>query len=329
MRRRDFITLLGGAAAAWPMAVRAQQEGRVRRVGMLMAAPDSDLEWRSWVAALRDGLRKLGWVEGRNLRMEVRWAADDAERMQAYAAELVGMMPDAIFAAGIAPLAVLQRATRTIPLVFAGATDPTVAGLVTSRARPGGNITGFTTYEPAIAVKWLELLKQIAPHVTRVGFIYDPKNPAWSVYLRAIEAGAPSFGITVWKAAVRDAAEIEPTLDEFARGPDVGLIMLPSPVINVHRKSIIAFAAQRRVPAVYPFRLFVTDGGLTSYGVSIIDQYRSAAVYLDRILKGEKPEDLPVQLPTRFELVINTKTAEALGLDLPLALLIRADELIE
>jgi putative ABC transport system substrate-binding protein len=329
LHRRSFLSLLGASAATWPLAARAQQDGRVRHVGVLMPTADSDPEWQTYVAAFREGLRKLGWVEGRNLRIDYRWAAGDAGRIRAYAAELVAMSPDAIFCGGLPTLALLQQATRTIPVVFAGASDPTTAGLVDSLARPGGNITGFVFLEQATGVKWLELLKQIAPRVTRVAFLYDPANPTWSDYLHAIEAGAPSFGVLVSAAAVRNAAEIEQTINAFAHEPNGGLIAGPSPAINVHREQFIALAARYNLPAVYSGRMFAKGGGLAAYGVDVVDQCRNAAGYVDRILKGEKAGDLPIQLPTRYELLINTRTATALGLEVPLPLLIRADELIE
>jgi ABC-type uncharacterized transport system substrate-binding protein len=327
MRRREFITLLGSAAATWPLAARAQKQPR--RVGVLMQTAEGDPEWQAYATAFRDGLRKLGWVEGRNVRFDYRWAAGDADRIQGYAAELVGLMPDVILASGIVTLVPLQRATRTIPIVFAGASDPTAAGIITSLAHPGGNITGFVMLEQAIGVKWLELLKQLSPRVTRVAYVYDPANSTWSQYMRAMESGAQSLGLQVFAAAVRNAAEIERTLDAFARESNGGLIVGQTPAIDVHREQIIVLAARYRLPAVYGNRLFVNGGGLVSYGPDLADNYRSAAGYVDRILKGDNPGDLPIQLPTRYELVINTKTAKALELELPLALLIRADELIE
>jgi putative ABC transport system substrate-binding protein len=328
MNRRKFITLLGGAAA-WPLAVRAQQGDRVRRVGVLMAGDENDPEWQALAAAFRDGLRRQGWVGGRNIRIDQRWAAGDADRLRVFAAELVRLTPDVILAGGLPALALLQHATDTVPIVFAGASDPAAAGFVTNLARPGGNITGFVFLEPAIGVKWLQILKEIAPRVTRVAFISDPINPAWSNYFHAIEAGAQSFGIAVSAVALNELDEIERAINAFAREPHGGLVFGPGPAINAHREQIIALAARHNLPAVYSLRFFAAEGGLASYGVSLIDQYRSAAGYVDRILKGERPGDLPIQLPTRYELVINTKTAKALGLELPLALLILADELIE
>jgi putative ABC transport system substrate-binding protein len=330
MQRRELITLLGGAAAAWPLAAMGQE--RMRRVGVLMQTADGDLEWQSWLAAFRDELRNLGWVEGRNLRIDSRWAAADPNRLKAYATELVAMSPDAILATGLPAAASLQQETRTIPIVFVGASDPTATGLVSSLARPSGNITGFTIYEHPIAVKWLELLKQLVPRVASATFIYDPANATWSDYLRAIEAGAPSFDVRISGAAVRNSAEIERAIAASAREPNGGLIVGPSPAINTHREQIIALAAQHNLPAVYPFPFFVIEGGLASYGLSrfgLLEQHRGAAGYINRILKGEKPGDLPVQLPTRYELIINLKTAKALGIDVPAAVLLRADEVIE
>jgi putative ABC transport system substrate-binding protein len=324
MRRRSFLTLLGGAATAWPLAARAQQGG-VRRIGLLTQFAEDDPEIRARVAILRDSLRRLGWVEGRNLRIEIRFAAADAGRLHAYAAELAALMPDVLVAHGIAALASLQQATRTIPIVFANASDPTAAGLVTNIARPGGNITGFANYEPTVSVKWLELLKQIAPQVTRATYVYDPANVSWRVFFGAIEAGARSLGVEISAAAVRDAGEIDRAIESVAREPNAGLIVRGL----LHRQQIIALAARHRLPAVYGFRFYVAEGGLASYGVDGTDGFHGAAGYVDRILKGEKPGDLPIQFATKFELVINTTTAKALGLELPLALLIRADELIE
>jgi putative ABC transport system substrate-binding protein len=329
LRRREFIAFLGGAAAAWPLAARAQQSDKVRRIGVLLPWPENDLEAKARVAAFREGLHKLGWTEGRNVRIDYRWAGDDADRLKAYAAELVGMAPDVILAGAQTAMSALYRETPTIPIVFAQVGDPVGQGFVASLARPGGNITGFVSIEYAIGVKWLELLKQIAPRVVRVAVIYDPANPSWGGYLREIEAGVPSFGVQLFPSAVRDAEAIERAIDAFAGEPNGGLIVLPSPVSVAHREQIIALAAKHRLPAVYSFRFYVTSGGLASYGVDTIDLWRRAASYVDRILKGEKSGDLPVQQPTKFELVINLKTAKALGLDVPPMLLARTDEVIE
>jgi putative ABC transport system substrate-binding protein len=326
--RRKFVVALTGAAT-WPLAARAQQDTRVRRIGVLTQYAEDDPLIRARIAVLRDSLRRLGWVEGRNLRIEIRHAAGDAGRLRTYAAELAALMPDVLIGSGIAALVPLQQATPAIPIVFVGSSDPVAAALVASIAHPGGNITGFALFEQAISVKWLELLKQIAPRVTRATYVYDPANVTWRVYLDAIEAGARSLGVEISAAAMHDAGEIDRAIEAVAREPNAGLIVGPGPAIILHRKEIIALAARHRLPAVYLDRLYVAEGGLASYGVNSQDDYRGAAGYIDRILKGEKPGDLPIQFATKFELVINTTTAKALGLEVPLALLIRADELIQ
>ena len=328
MNRRETITLLGGAAA-WPLTAHAQQGNRVRRIGVLTQYAEDDPMIRARIAVLRDSLRRLGWVEGRNLRIEIRYAAGDAGRLRTYAAELAALMPDVLTCTGIAPLSALQQVTRAIPIVFAESSDPVAAGFVASIAHPGGNITGFALYEQAVGVKWLELLKQIAPRVTRTTYVYDPANVVWRVYFGAIEAGARSLGVEISAAAVRDVGEIERAIGAIARETNAGLILQGSPDILLHRQEIIGLAARHHLPAVYQERSYVTEGGLASYGVDHTDNYRGVAGYVDRILKGEKPGDLPIQFATKFELVINTTTAKALGLEVPLALLIRADELIE
>jgi putative tryptophan/tyrosine transport system substrate-binding protein len=333
MRRRAFITLLGGAAAApamlWPLAARAQTGERGRRLGMLMSLAESDPEGQARASAFRQGLKELGWTESRNIRIEYRFATGSAERMRPYAAELVGLEPEVIFVGGTVALTVMQAATRKVPIVFTQVTDPVEAGFVASLARPGGNITGLTQHEFGIGVKWLELLKQIAPRVTRVAVIYDPANPAAAGYLRTIEPAAPSFDTQVSASAVRDAAEIARAIDGFAAEPNGGLVVLPGAAAAVNRDQIIALADRHRLPAVYAFRYHVVSGGLASYGIDNIDLYKRAAWYVDRILKGEKPGELPVQHASKFQLVINLKTAKALGLDVPLSLLARTDEVIE
>ena len=329
MRRREFITLLGGAGAAWPLAAHAQRE-RMRHIGVLMPLAENDPESQARITAFREGLAKLGWTEGRNVQIEYRWIAGDPDRARTYAAELVKLKPDVIFAATASSLMPLQRETRSVPIVFAQVADPVAAGFIANLARPGGNITGFTQFEYAIGAKWLELLKQIAPQVTRVLIIYDPANPSEATaYLPVIEAAARSFGMQVSISVVRDAAEIERAIEEFTRAPNGGLIPVPTLSMAVHRDLIISMANRHRLPNVYAYRYYPTAGGLASYGVDNIDLYRRAASYVDRILKGEKPGDLPVQLPTKFELVINLKTAKALGLDPPISLLARTDEVIE
>ena len=330
MNRRAFITLLGGAAATWPLAARAQQE-RMRHIGVLMPLAENDPESQARITAFREGLAKLGWTEGRNVQIEYRWIAGDPDRARTYAAELVKLKPDVIFAATASSLMPLQRETRSVPIVFAQVADPVAAGFIANLARPGGNITGFTQFEYAIGAKWLELLKQIAPQVTRVLIIYDdPANSSEATaYLPVIEAVAPSFGVQLAIATVRDTTGIERAIEEFAREPNGGLIPLPGPLMAVHRDLIISMANRHRLPNVYSYRYYPTAGGLASYGVDNIDLYRRAASYVDRILKGEKPGDLPVQQPTKFELFINLKTAKGLGITVPLALSGRADEVIE
>jgi putative tryptophan/tyrosine transport system substrate-binding protein len=325
MRRRDFITLIGGAAATWPSTARAQQ---MRRIGMLLAFSESDLDGQARVAAFQKGLQELGWTDGRNVRIEYRWAAGDADRIR-YAAELVAIAPDVILATSGATVGALQQASRTVPIVFVTVIDPVGGGWVASLARPGGNATGFATYEFSMGGKWLELLKEIAPRLTRVAVIRDPSVPAGSGLFAAIQTVAPSFGVELTSVGVRDASEIERGIAEFAREPNGGLIVpVPSSVV-LHRELLVTLAARHRLPAIYAARFFVTSGGLISYAPDPIDSYRRTAGYVDRILKGEKPADLPVQAPTKYELAINNKTAKALGLDVPPTLLARADEVIE
>jgi ABC-type uncharacterized transport system substrate-binding protein len=330
VKRREFITLLGGGAAvAWPLAARAQQGGPVRRVGVLLSASETDPEAQARVAALRQGLQELGWSEGRNITIDYRWGAGDPGRQRAYAAEFVASNPDVIFATPSSALAAVQRETRTIPVVFAQINDPVGAGFVASLARPGGNITGFASFEFAIGAKWLELLKQIAPSVTRVAVIYDPVTPSATGFLPMIEAAGRSSGVEVFTYSVRDTAEIERVLDAFAAEPNGGLIPVASALIANKRDFIISLAQRYRLPNVYAYRYYPANGGLASYGVDNIDLYKRAASYIDRILKGEKPANLPVQLANKYELVIDMKTAKALGLDIPVSVLARTDEVIE
>jgi putative tryptophan/tyrosine transport system substrate-binding protein len=329
LKRREFITLIGGAMAAWPLAARAQQPGTVRRIGMLLSTSETDPEGQSRVAALRQGLQELGWTEGRNIKIDYRWGAGDPGRQRAYAAELVASNPDVIFATPSSALAAVQRETRTIPVVFAQISDPVGAGFVASLARPGGNITGFAGFEFAIGGKWLELLKQIAPSVTRVAVLYDPVTPAATGFLPLIEAAGRSYGVDVFTYSVHDTAEIERVLNAFAAEPNGGLIPVASALIANKRDFIISLAQRHRLPNVYAYRYYPANGGLASYGVDNIDLYKRAASYVDRILKGEKPADLPVQLGNKYELVINLKTAKALGLDIPVSVLARTDEVIE
>jgi putative ABC transport system substrate-binding protein len=328
VKRRDFITLLGGAVAAWPLAARAQQGERMRRIGVLWYLGADDAEGQARLAALAQALKQLGWSEGGNLRIETRWAtADDIRR---HAAELAALAPDVLVAAtGTATVAALQQATRTVPIVFVTVVDPVGAGFVTSLAHPGGNATGFTVYEYSMSGKWLELLKEIAPRVTRAAVLRDPAVASGIGQFGAVQIVAPSLGVEVSPVDVRDAGEIERAVTAFARESDGGLIVTGSAAAIVHRELIARLAARNRLPAVYPGRYSVTAGGLISYGPDLIDQFRRAAGYVDRILKGEKPAALPVQAPTKYELVINLKTAKALGLEVPPSLLVRADEVIE
>jgi putative tryptophan/tyrosine transport system substrate-binding protein len=328
MKRREFITLLGGAAA-WPLGARAQQGERMRRIGVLMNLSSDDAEGQARNAAFLQGLQELGWTVGRNVRIEYRWGAGDAELFRRYASELVALAPDVILAGGGAVVPSLLQATRTVPIVFTGTPDPVGAGFVESLARPGGNATGFTIYEYGISGKWLELLKEIAPHVTRAAVIRDPAIAAGLGQWGAIQSVAPSLGVELRPLGVRDAGEIERAITAFAHSPNGGLIVTGSALAVVHRELITTLAARYRLPAVYTLPLMANAGGLISYGPDSIDPYRRAAGYVDRILKGEKPADLPVQAPTRYELVINLKTAKALGLTVPETLLARADEVIE
>jgi putative ABC transport system substrate-binding protein len=329
MNRREFIALVGGAAAAWPLVASAQQRERMRRIGVLMPLAADDPEGQVRITAFAQGLQELGWSVGRNLRLDYRWAAGDADRLRTYAAELVALAPDIILASGTSTVGPLLRATRTVPIVFAGVADPVGAGYVGSLARPGGNATGFTTFEYSLGGKWLEVLKEIAPGVKRAAVLRDSALAAGSGQLGAIQAVAPSVGVEVTPVDVRDAGEIERAVVAFARSPNGGLIVPASGLVIVHRDLIIMLAARHKLPAVYYYSFFVTAGGLASYGPDPHDQYRQAAGYIDRILKGEKPADLPVQAPTKYELVINLKTAKALGLTVPPTLLARADEVIE
>jgi putative ABC transport system substrate-binding protein len=327
MRRREFITLLGGAAA-WPLAARAQQPERVRRIGVLMNIAADDPEAPVRVGAFAQGLQELGWTIGRNLRIEYRWSAGDADRIRGYAAELSALSPDVIIAYGGAHAAAVQQAAPTVPIVFLSVNDPVAAALVASLARPGRNATGFTALEYGTSPKWLELLKQIAPGITRAA-VLRPANIGGVGQLGAIQAAAATLGVELSPVGLRDVGEIERSVAAFARGPNGGLIVVASALATVHRELIIALAAKHRLPAVYPFRYFVTAGGLISYGPDLTDQFRRTASYVDRILKGDKPADLPVQTPTKLELAINLKTANALGLTVPDTLLARADEVIE
>jgi putative ABC transport system substrate-binding protein len=325
MRRREFITLLGGAAAAWPVTASAQPE-RTRRIGVLMPYGSADPEGRARVAAFLQELQRLGWTDGRNLQIEYRWDTGDLRKA---ATELVALSPDVILVSSTQAATPMQQATRTVPIIFTQVADPVSAGFVASLARPGGNMTGFTNIEYDIGAKWLELLKEIAPLVTRVGVIRDPTVTASIGQFAAVQSAARSFGVEVSPLGGRDAKEIEHTVAQFVRGSNCGLISVATPLTINNRSLIISLGARHRLPAIYPFRIFVADGGLICYGPDPIDPHRQAAGYVDRILKGEKPADLPVQGATKFELVINLTTAKALGLTVPPVLLSRADEVIE
>jgi putative tryptophan/tyrosine transport system substrate-binding protein len=328
LRRREFITLLGGAAAAWPHMAEAEQADRVRRIGVLMGVAN-DAEGEARVAAFRQGLQQLGWVEGRNVLVEYRWGGGDPARLKIQAAEVAAMMPDVILAGGTAALVPMQQATHSIPIVFVGSADPVGRGFVASRPRPGGNITGFTIFEVSVVGKMLEALKQIAPGTARTMLIYSPTNSNAADYWRSLDTVASTFPVKPVAAPVLDADEIERACAALADESNGGLVIPPDSMTTARRELIIALAARYRLPAVYPFRFFVTSGGLMSYGPDTRDPYRRAARYVDRILKSEKPGDLPVQAPTKYELVINLKTAKVLGLEVPPTLLARADEVIE
>jgi putative ABC transport system substrate-binding protein len=329
MTRRELIALLGSTAAAWPLRVLAQEPDRMRHIGVFINLAADDPEAKLFVEGFLQGLQQLGWTDGRNLRLDYRWGAGDADRYRRYAAELVTLAPDVILATTTTMIQAIQQASRTVPIVFVNLIDPVGSGVVASLAQPGGNATGFTSIEYGMSAKWLELLKEIAPGVTRAAVLRDPSVAAGGGQLGAIQAVAPSFAVELRPIDVRDAGEIERGITTFARGSKVGLIVTAGVWAQVHRELIITLAARHRLPAVYASAYFVTDGGLISYGPDTVDQYRRAASYVDRILRGEKPADLPVQAPTKYELVINLKTAKALGLDVPATLLARADEVIE
>ena len=330
MKRREFITLLGGGAVvASPLTVRAQQTDKMRRIGVITAVAAGDPDFQMNVATFAQRLEELGWSDGRNVRIDYRLSGADADKTRSYAAELVSLGPDVIFATGGASVEALAGATRTAPIVFVGVPDPVGSGYVDSLSRPGGNITGFMLFEYDLSAKWLELLKQIAPNVTRAAVLRDPAIPAGIGQFAVIQSVARSVGVEVSPVNVRDASEIERAVTAFAGRSNGGLILTASALAMFHRELIISLAARHRLPAVYYRRVFVATGGLISYGPDIIDQYQRAAGYVDRILKGEKPADLPVQAPTKYELVVNLKTAKALGLTIPQSVLARADEVIE
>jgi putative tryptophan/tyrosine transport system substrate-binding protein len=327
--RRQFISALGGTVVAWPLAARAQQTSRMRRIGVLMGQAESDPEGQARVAAFRLGLQELRWTEGNNVHTDIRWGAGDATRIKTFVAELVNLTPDVILGVNTPVVRALKQATQTIPIVFAALSDPIGDGIVTSLSKPGGNITGFSGFDPAIAGKWLQLLKEISPGIVRVAVIFNPDTAPDSIFWPALEAAAPLVGVTLIRATVRDPAAIESAIAAVASTPGGGLVVMPDIFTALHRAVIIASAARHRLPAVYPFRYHIVDGGLISYGPDYIEQFRRAASYIDRILKGEKPSDLPVQAPTKFEFVINRKTAKALAIDIPPLMLANADEVIE
>jgi putative tryptophan/tyrosine transport system substrate-binding protein len=328
MRRREFISVLG-SAAAWPLAVRAQQSERTQRIGFLSGVPESDPEIQSWAKGFVQRLEELGWVNGRNLRIDTRFGDADATRLSTLATELVELGPHVILASGGPAASALRQHTLSVPIVFVQVADPVSAGFVTNLARPEGNITGFTNFEFSVGGKWLQLLKECAPSTDRIAVVFDPANPTWAAFLRTIEAAAPSFGLRLIPAGVRNADEITERIAAFARDPNGALVVLPSSLAIQHRRSIIGVAAMHRLPAVYPFRLFTVDGGLMSYGIRSLDLYIGAASYVDRILRGAKVAELPIQLPTKYELVINLKAATIAGLTIPPMLLVQTDEVIE
>src|SRR5437868_4905705 len=326
MRRREFITVIGGATV-WPLCARAQQVSRMRKIAVLMGLSPNDPEAQLRVKAFESAWPELGWIEGRNIHVEYRWSSGDVALMRSHALELAANPPEVILAEGTSVLAALREATRSIPIVFLGVSDPEGAGVVMNLARPGGNITGFANFEPAIGGKWLQTLKEMAPHLTRIAVV---RNPAALLRIRqSIETEAASMGMEVVDCGVRVTEEINAAMGAFAGHPSTGLIVLPDPIVTAHRGLIIELAAKQLHPAIYPLRAFAIDGGLLSYGVYVQDQARQSAFYVDRILRGARPGDLPVQAPTKFQLVINSKTAKALGLAVPPTLLARADEVIE
>jgi putative ABC transport system substrate-binding protein len=329
MRRRELITLLGGAAAVWPLAARAQRPDRIRRIGVLMPYPDTDLEARAAVKVFREELHRLGWTGTGSVQIDERWSGIELDRMRADAKELVDAKPDVILVRSPSALRELRQITNTVPIVFAAVSDPVRAGFVATLARPGGNITGFSLIEFPVIGKLLDMLKQIAPHVARVALVSNPDNPSNALYASALEAAARSFTLQTTIAHVRDAAEIEKAIESFARGPNGGLLVPPDVLITIHRDLFVDLAARHRLPAIYSDRAMVASGGLISYGVDRIELFRQAASYVDRILRGEKPGDLPVQQPIKFEMAINMKAAKALGLDVPVHLQQLAEEVIE
>jgi ABC-type uncharacterized transport system substrate-binding protein len=330
MKRREFLGMLG-AAGVWPISARAQQTERLRQIGVLIPLAESDAVARTEVTAFLEGLQHTGWTDGRNARIDVRWAAGDVDRIRTYAKELVALQPDVILSRTTPVTAALLQETRTIPIVFVGVSDPVGAGFAASMARPGGNATGFTNVEASLGGKWVELLKEIYPQLARVGVMWDPQTSpgGGSFYLRLVQEAARSISVETTTFPVHDASDIERAIEAFARVPGGGLLVQPDVTIHNNRALIISLAAQHRLPAVYTFPFYVTEGGLASYGIEPVDLYRRAAPYVDRILRGAKPSDLPVQAPVKFELFVNLKTAKALGITISPILLARADEVIE
>jgi putative ABC transport system substrate-binding protein len=328
MKRREFITLLGGAAA-WPLGARAQQPRRVRRVGVLVPQGEDDPEQRAWVSAFVTRLEELGWKPDENIQLDYRWAAGDAARMPVLAKEIIELRPDVILAAIVTAAVAFRQYTLIIPIVFTQVADPVAAGLVTNLARPEGNVTGFTVYEFSISGKWIEALRECVPDLARAAILFDPGSLPWAGYMRSVEAAARPLGVQLIPFPVQSDADIEQAFARFATEPKLGAIVLPTASTLRRRKKIISLAEQHRLPMIYPYRLFAKDGGLMSYGIDLVHQHREAGTYVDRILKGEKPADLPVQLPTKFEFVINLKSAQTIGLTIPPTLLARADEVIE
>ena len=330
MRRRDFIKVVASSAMTWPLAARAQQPERMRRIGVLMAYAESDREGQADVEAFREELQKLGWTDGRDLRIDYRWAALDAKAMERFAKELLALQPDLILSQSTPTTVTLLHQTHTVPIIFANVADPVGSGFVASLSRPGSNVTGFTTMEGSVAGKWLELLKEIAPRVARVVFLFNPATATYAeYYLAPFKAAAASFGVEAIAAPAQDMSELESAIATQARAPNGGLVVMNDSFLVAHRAEITSLAARYRLPAIYPFRSFVELGGLLFYGNDLIDSFRRAATYADRILKGEKPSELPVQAPVKFELVINRKTAKALGLTIPQTLLATTNEVIE
>jgi putative tryptophan/tyrosine transport system substrate-binding protein len=332
MKRRDFMTLLGGAAVGWPLAARAQQPERMRRIGVLMNSTATDAAWQSYVAGFVEALRQLGWSEGQNLRVDLRWNAGDAALARIYAAQLIGLMPDVILASSTTNLTIVQQATNTVPVVFVAVSDPVAQGFVANVTRPGGNLTGFGMFEFSVGGKWVDLLKEIAPRLARVGVMFNPDtSPQSKFFMRSIEAAAPSLGVQAMPIPVRTTSDIEPAIESFARVPNGGLILPTDSFIRLRQTLIVELAGRHRLPAVSADADFAKNGGLMYYGatINLLDQFRQAAGYVDRILKGTKPGDLPVQRADKYTLAINLKTAKALGLTVPLPLIGLADEVIE